>query len=126
MLVKLGLDVGGERDVGRVGRMDGPTLVDDVFGGVDPIGYFVRGLKYLSVNVFVVGDVGVDFGVGIVDEGVGDALAGEGKNGERVVEEGGGGVEGGFTDWVGGMVRFVVGVVVVEFVFRGVRVEEEG
>ena len=124
MLVKLGLDVGGERDVGGAGRMDGPTLVDDAFGGVDPVWFLVMGLEDLSMDVFIVGDVGVICRVGIVGEGVGDALAVEGKDGERIIEEGGGGVEGGFTVWAGGMVRFVVGVVVVEIVFGSVGLEE--
>ena len=37
---------------------------------------------------FFVGNVRVVFGVGFVDEGVRDALAGEGADGKRVVEEG--------------------------------------
>ena len=34
--------------------MDGPTLVDDVFGGTDPKGSLGRGLEDLLVNVFFI------------------------------------------------------------------------
>ena len=125
-MIKLGLDMGKERDVGGMGRMDGPTLVDDVLCGIDPERDLGRSLENLLVNVFIVRDVGVFLGVGFIDEGVGNALASEGTDGEGIVEEGGGGVEGSFAVWVGGMMGCVVGVVVVEVFVGSVRSEEEG
>ena len=106
--------------------MGGPTLVGDIFGGVDPEWYLVWGLEDFLMNVFFVCNVRVFFWVGFVDESVGDALTGERADGERVFEEGGGGVKDRFAVWLGGMMGFVVGVVVVEFVVGDVRVEEEG
>ena len=82
-MVKLGLDVGGEGDVGGMGRVDGPKLVDDVFGGANPVWGLVWSLKNAFVNVFVVCDVGVVVRVGVFE--VGDALAGEGEGGKRIV-----------------------------------------
>ena len=125
-MIKLGLDMGGERDVGGMGRMDGPTLVDDVFCGVDPEGDLGGSLENLLMNVLFVYDVWVFLGVGFVDEGVGDALASERTDGEGVFEEGGGGSEGGFAVWVGGMMRSVVSVVVVEVFVGSVGLEEQG
>ena len=88
-MVELGLDLGGEGDVGGTGRMDGPTLVDDVLGGADPVWDFFGCLEDLLVYVFFVFDVGVVVWVSVLKEVVGDALAGEGESWKRIVEEGG-------------------------------------
>ena len=72
-----------------MGRVDGPTLVDDVLCGADPIWGLVLGLKNEFMNIFVVDDVGVVFGIGVLEEIVGDALTCERKGGKGVVEEGG-------------------------------------
>ena len=107
--------------------MDGFVLVDDVFGGADPV-WCLRGcLKDLFVYVSWIWSVGVVVGGGVLEEVVRNALTSEGKRGKRLVEEGsGGGGEGGFTLCPGRMMGGVVGVVVVQFVVGGVRVEDGG
>ena len=62
-----------------------------------------------------------------MEEIVRNALTSEGKRGKRIVDEGGGGGgEGGFTLRPGRMMGGVVGVVVVQFIVGGVRVEDGG
>ena len=123
----MSLDGGREGDVSGTGRMDGLVFVDDVFGGADPVWGLCGCLEDLLVNVFWVWSVGVVVGGGVLEEVVRNALTGEGKRGKRLVEEGsGGGGEGGFTFRPGRMMGGVVGVVVVQFVVGGVRVEDGG
>ena len=107
--------------------MDGFVLVDVVFGGADPV-WCLRGcLKDLFVYVSWIWSVGVVVGGGVLEEVVRNTLTGEGKRGKRLVEEGsGGGGEGGFTLCPGRMMGGVVGVIVVQFVVGGVRVEDGG
>ena len=79
---------------------------------------------WMSLGVW---SVGVVVGGGVLEEVFGYALAGEGKRGKRLVEKGGGGGnEGGFTLRTWRMMGSVVGVVVVQFVGGGVRVEDGG
>ena len=107
--------------------MDSFVLVDDVFGGADPVWGFFGCLEDVLVNVSWVWSVGVVVGGGVLEEVVGNALASEGKRGKRIVDEGGGGGgEGGFTFRPGRMMGGVVGVAVVQFVVSGVRVEDGG
>ena len=121
------MDGCGEGDVGGTGRMDGLVFVDDVFGGADPIWGLCGCLEYLFVNVSWVRSVGVVVGGGVLEEVFWDALASEGERGKRIVEDGGGGGnEGGFALRTGRMMGSVVGVVVVQFVVGGVRVEDGG
>ena len=121
------MDGCGEGDVCGTGRMDCFVLVDDVFGGADPVWGFFGRLEDVLVNVSWVWSVGVVVGGGVLEEVVRNALTGEGKRGKRLVEEGsGGGGEGGFTFRPGRMMGGVVGVVVVQFVVGGVRVEDGG
>merc|ERR1711911_290692 len=105
-----------------MGRMDGFVLVDDVFGGADPV-WCLRGcLKDLFVYVFWIWSVGVVVGGSVLEEVFWDALTGEGKRGKRLVEDGGGcGDEGGFALRTGRMMGSVVGVVVVQFIIDGGR-----
>ena len=107
--------------------MDGLVLVDDVFGGADPI-WGLRGcLEDLFVYVSWVWSVGVVVGRGVLEEVFRNALASEGERGKRIVEDGGGGGnEGGFALRTGRMMGSIVGVVVVQFVVGGVRVEDGG
>ena len=107
--------------------MDGLVLVDDVFGGADPI-WGLRGcLEDLFVYVSWVWSVGVVVGGGVLEEVFWNALASEGERGKRIVEDGGGGGdEGGFALRTGRMMGSVVSVVVVQFVVGGVRVEDGG
>ena len=107
--------------------MDGLVFVDDVFGGADPIWGLCGCLEYLFVNVSWVRSVGVVVGGGVLEEVFGYALAGEGERGKRIVEDGGGGGnEGGFALRAGRVMRSIVGIVVVQFVVGGVRVEDGG
>ena len=110
-----------------MGRMDGFVLVDDVFGGADPV-WGLRGcLKDLFVYVSWIWSVGVVVGGSVLEEVFWDALTGEGKRGKRLVEEGGGGGgEGGFAFHPGRMVGGVVCVVVVQVFIGSVRVEDGG
>ena len=107
--------------------MDGFVFVDDVFGGADP-GWGLRGcLEDLFVYVSWVWSVGVVVGRGVLEEVFRDTLASEGERGKRIVEDGGGGGdEGGFALRTGRMMGSVVGIVVVQFVVGGVRVEDGG
>ena len=107
--------------------MDGLVFVDDVFGGADPI-WGLRGcLEDLFVYVSWIWSVGVVVGRGVLEEVFRNALASEGERGKRIVEDGGGGGnEGGFALRTGRMMGSVVGVVVVQFVVGGVRVEDGG
>ena len=107
--------------------MDGLVFVDDVFGGADPVWGFFGRLEYVLVNVSWVWSVGVVVGGGVLEEVFWDALTGEGKRGKRLVEEGSGsGGEGGFALRTRRMMGSVVGVVVVQFIVGGVRVEDGG
>ena len=107
--------------------MDGLVFVDDVFGGADPIWGLCRCLEYLFVNVSWVKSVGVVVGGGVLEEVFWNALASEGERGKRIVEDGGGGGnEGGFALRTGRVMGSIVGVVVVQFVGGGVRVEDGG
>ena len=107
--------------------MDGLVFVDDVLGGADPIWGLCGCLEYLFVNVSWVRSVGVVVGGVVLENVVRNALTSEGKRGKRLVEEGsGGGGEGGFTLCPGRMMGGVIGVVVVQFVGGGVRVEDGG
>ena len=107
--------------------MDGFVLVDDVFGGADPVWGLCGCLEDLFVDVSWVWSVGVVVGGGVLEEVFWNALASEGERGKRIVEEGSGGRgEGGFTLRPGRMMGGVVGVVVVQFVVGGVRVEDGG
>ena len=107
--------------------MDGLVLVDDVLCGADPI-WGLRGcLEDLFVYVSWVWSVGVVVGGGVLEEVFWNALASEGERGKRIVEDGGGGGdEGGFALRTGRMMGSVVGIVVVQFVVGGVRVEDGG
>ena len=107
--------------------MDGLVFVDDVFGGADPV-WGLRGcLEDLFVYVSWIWSVGVVVGRGVLEEVFRNALASEGERGKRIVEDGGGGGnEGGFALRTGRMMGSVVGVVVVQFVVGGVRVEDGG
>ena len=107
--------------------MDGLVFVDDVFGGADPV-WGLRGcLEDLFVYVSWIWSVGVVVGRGVLEEVFWYTLAGEGERGKRIVEDGGGGGdEGGFALRTGRMMGSVVGVVVVQFVVGGVRVEDGG
>ena len=107
--------------------MDGLVFVDDVFGGADPVWSLCGCLENLFVNVSWVWSVGIVVGGGVLEEVFWNALAGEGERGKRIVEDGGGGGnEGGFALRTGRMMGSVVGVVVVQFVVGGVRVEDGG
>ena len=102
-------------------------FVDDVLGGADPV-WGLRGcLEDLFVYVSWIWSVGVVVGRGVLEEVFRDTLASEGERGKRIVEDGGGGGnEGGFALRTGRMMGSVVGVVVVQFVVGGVRVEDGG
>ena len=107
--------------------MDGLVFVDDVFGGADPVWGLCGCLEDLLVDVSWVWSVGVVVGGGVLEEVFWDALTGEGKRGKRLVEDGGGcGDEGGFALRTGRMMGSVVGVVVIQFIVGGVRVEDGG
>ena len=107
--------------------MNGFVFVDDVFGGADPV-WGLRGcLEDLFVYVSWIWSVGVVVGRGVLEEVFWNALASEGERGKRIVEDGGGGGdEGGFALRTGRMMGSIVGIVVVQFVVGGVRVEDGG
>ena len=83
-VIKLRLDRDVVGDAGRIRGMDRTVVVDDVApAGFNPVGDFGFSLKYFFADVVWVNYVGGIVGVGVLDDGVWDALAFEGESWER-------------------------------------------
>ena len=89
-VIKLRLDRDVVGDAGRIWGMDRTVVVDDVApAGLYPICDFGLSLKNFFADVVWIYDVWGIIGVGVLDDGVGDALTFEGESWEgriRIVE----------------------------------------